>query len=464
MKHLNRILVAACVFFAFGVANAQDANNPWAVEIGINAVDVYSVGTVDAGRLPVMIGETEVKGDLFDEFFNVTDHYNIVPAVTRVAAGRYLGDGFTFNVAGTFNKITKLGDARTEDLVYYAADGGLNYSMRDQIGGPWLDPSLGVGGGYTWVDEVGFGTLNATASLRFWVAENLAINFQSTFKHAMEDFGITHFQHSVGASFKFGGKDTDGDGLYDNEDACPEVAGLPQFNGCPDSDGDGVEDRNDACVDVAGLAQFNGCPDTDGDGIADPQDACPTEAGVAALNGCPDADGDGITDADDSCPNEAGPSSNGGCPFYDADGDGVEDKNDQCPDIAGTVANNGCPEVTIEIINQLNEYSKTILFDTGKTTIRTESNSVIQDMADVMAAYPNAMFEVEGHTDSVGSAKNNQKLSEARALSVHDALVGLGIDDTRISYIGYGEDRPVASNNTAAGRQENRRVEVSLKK
>jgi outer membrane protein OmpA-like peptidoglycan-associated protein len=280
----------------------------------------------------------------------------------------------------------------------------------------------------------------------------------------MEDFGITHFQHSVGASFKFGGKDTDGDGLYDNEDACPEVAGLPQFNGCPDSDGDGVEDRNDACVDVAGLAQFNGCPDTDGDGIADPQDACPTEAGVAALNGCPDADGDGITDADDSCPNEAGPSSNGGCPFYDADGDGVEDKNDQCPDIAGTVANNGCPEVTIEIINQLNEYSKTILFDTGKTTIRTESNSVIQDMADVMAAYPNAMFEVEGHTDSVGSAKNNQKLSEARAQSVHDALVGLGIDDARISYIGYGEDRPVASNNTAAGRQENRRVEVSLKK
>ncbi|MGB1136784.1 MAG: OmpA family protein [Flavobacteriaceae bacterium] len=464
MKHLNSILVASCVIFAFGVANAQDANNPWAVEIGINAVDVYSVGAVEAGRLPVMIGDAEVKGPLFDEFFNVTDHYNIVPAVTRVAAGRYLGDGFTFNVAGTFNKISKLGDARTEDLVYYAADGGLTYTMRDQIGGPWLDPSLGVGGGYTWVDEVGFGTLNATASLRIWVAENLAVNFQSTYKHAMEDFGITHFQHSVGASFKFGGKDTDGDGLYDNEDACPEVAGLPQFDGCPDSDGDGVEDRNDACVDVAGLAQFNGCPDSDGDGIADPQDACPMAAGVAALNGCPDADGDGITDGDDSCPEEAGPSSNGGCPFYDADGDGVEDKNDQCPDIAGTASNNGCPEVTIEVINQLNEYSKTILFDTGKTSISEESAAVVQDMADVMSAYPNAMFEVEGHTDSVGSAKNNQKLSEARAQSVHDALVALGIDDARLSFIGYGEDRPVASNNTAAGRAENRRVEVSLKK
>ncbi len=464
MKHLNSILVAVCIIFAFGVTNAQDANNPWAVEIGINAVDVYSVGTVDAGRLPSLIGETEVKGPLFDEFFNVTDHYNIVPAVTRVAAGRYLGDGLTFNVAGTFNKITKLGDARTEDLVYYAADGGLNYSMRDQIGGQWLDPALGVGGGYTWVDEVGFGTLNATASIRFWVADNLAINFQSTFKHAMEDFGITHFQHSVGASFKFGGKDTDGDGIYDNQDACPEVAGLPQFDGCPDSDGDGIEDRNDACVDVAGLAQYNGCPDTDGDGIADPQDACPTVAGIAGLNGCPDADGDGITDADDSCPKEAGPSSNGGCPFYDGDGDGVEDKKDQCPDIAGPVSNNGCPEVTIEVINQLNEYSKTILFNTGKSSIREESGPVVQDMVDVMSAYPNAMFEVEGHTDSVGRANNNQKLSEARAKAVHDALVSRGIDDSRLSYVGYGEDRPVASNNTAAGRQENRRVEVSLKK
>jgi hypothetical protein len=69
--------------------------------------------------------------------------------------------------------------------------------------------------------------------------------------------------------FKFGGKDTDGDGIYDKDDACPEVAGLAQFNGCPDTDGDGIQDSEDACPEVAGLAAFNGCPDTDGDGIAD---------------------------------------------------------------------------------------------------------------------------------------------------------------------------------------------------
>ena len=79
----------------------------------------------------------------------------------------------------------------------------------------------------------------------------------------------THLQHFAGLTFKFGGKDTDGDGIYDKDDACPEVAGLKEFNGCPDTDGDGIMDSDDACPDVSGLAELNGCPDTDGDGIVD---------------------------------------------------------------------------------------------------------------------------------------------------------------------------------------------------
>ncbi len=466
MKHLNSILVAAALLFMVGVANAQDKNNPWAVEIGINAVDVYPVGTTDNGRLPVTLGGLDVKGKLFDEYFNQNDHWSILPSVSKVAVGRYLGDGFTFAAVGTINKIDKIGDARVDDLTYYGVDGEIKYSFRDLIGGPggWFDPVLGIGGGYTWVDEIGFGTANAIAGVRFWFTQNFGLNFQSTYKHAFqEDYGIVHFQHSIGVTFQFGGKDTDGDGIYDNEDECPETPGLPEFNGCPDTDGDGIEDRNDACPDVPGLAEFNGCPDTDGDGIPDNQDACPTVPGIAALNGCPDADGDGITDAEDECPNEAGPRANNGCPYKDRDGDGVLDKDDQCPDVPGTVANNGCPEVTVEIMNQLNEYSKTILFDTGKATIRPESYPVLQSIVDIMKAYPNTNFEIEGHTDSVGSESSNQKLSDNRAKSVHDYLVSKGMDDDRTSSVGYGESRPIATNKTKAGRQQNRRVEISLK-
>jgi len=140
------------------------------------------------------------------------------------------------------------------------------------------------------------------------------------------------------------------------------------------------------------------------------------------------------------------------------------DKDDQCPDVAGTVANNGCPEVTEEVQKQLNDYARTILFDTGKATLKTEPVSVFVDIIKILNEYPNAKFTVEGHTDSVGSAKLNQSLSEKRANSVRDFLIKEGIDADRLTAIGYGEDKPIATNNTRSGRKQNRRVEINLMK
>ncbi|MBK5213164.1 MAG: OmpA family protein [Flavobacteriaceae bacterium] len=462
MKHLNRLLVAAILFMGIGVANAQDENNPWAVEVGMNAVDVYPAGLNDSQLLYQQNG---MRGDIFDEYFNANDHWNILPSVSKVAVSRYIGSGFVFTAAGTINRIDKMGDVAVNDLSYYGADGEIKYSFRKALGGSWFDPSIGIGGGYTWIDDIGFGTGNAIAGVKFWFTDNIALNLQSTYKHAFEDaYGVTHFQHSAGIVFQFGGKDTDGDGIFDKDDECPETPGLAEFNGCPDTDGDGIEDRKDECPNTPGLAEFNGCPDTDGDGVPDHLDECPTVAGLAALNGCPDADGDGIADKDDACPNEAGPKANNGCPYKDRDGDGVLDKDDQCPDVPGTVANKGCPEVSVEIIKQLNDYSKTILFDYDKATIRKESYSALQSIADIMKEYPNANFLVEGHTDSRGSDAYNMKLSKERAASVRDYLTTIGMQGARLTSEGFGEDRPIATNNTAAGRQQNRRVEISLVK
>ena len=465
MKHLNIILAAALFIFSIGVANAQDANNPWAIEAGINAVDVYPVGVTENGRFPSTIGDAMVKGDLFDEYFNATDHWNILPSVSRVSVGRYIGSGFTFVAAGSINKIDRLGDVDVPDMVYFSADGEIKYSFRDHINGPggWFDPSLGIGGGYTWIDDIGFGTANALASLRFWLGNNVALNLQSTYKHAFEDgYGVIHFQHSAGIVFKFGGKDTDGDGIYDYEDECPETPGLPEFNGCPDSDGDGIEDRKDACPNTPGLAEFNGCPDTDGDGIPDPDDACPTIPGLAEFNGCPDTDGDGIPDPDDACPTVPGPAANNGCPWPDRDGDGVPDKDDLCPDVPGTVANQGCPEITIEVRNALRDYAKTILFDTNKTSLKDHSLTVLDNVAAILKQYPVANFYIDGHTDSVGREDSNQTLSEGRAASVVNYLITQGVASKRLESRGFGESRPIASNNTREGRRTNRRVEILL--
>ncbi|MCL4158686.1 UNVERIFIED_CONTAM: hypothetical protein GTU68_052706 [Idotea baltica] len=412
-------------------ANAQDQNNPWQISIGVNAVDAYPNG--DGGLFSESFG---------DEYFNATDHWNILPSLSTISVSKYLSDGFSLGLTGSLNKIENWGDISSNpdvtnevsDWSYYGLDATIKYNFLE---GKTLDPFVGLGGGYTWINEIGAGTLNGTLGLNVWFSENIGLTVQTGYKHAFEDYLSSHFQHSAGISIKFGGTDTDGDGIYDKDDACP---------------------------DVAGLEAFNGCPDTDGDGIADNKDNCPTVAGLKALNGCPDADGDGVTDADDACPNEAGPSANKGCPWADKDGDGVLDKDDKCPEVKGTVANNGCPEVTEAVQATLNEYAKTILFDTGKATIKAQSAAVLADIVGILKEYSTAKFTVEGHTDSVGSETLNQRLSDSRANSVKEYLVQNGIDAFRLSALGYGESNPIDSNKTRAGRANNRRVEINLVK
>lgn len=452
MKHLSRFLLASLFVLSFSAVQAQDENNPWAIGIGVNAVDFYPTG------------EDAPAGGWFDEYFNTADHWNVLPAVSRLSVGRYIGSGLVFEAAGSVNQISKFGDESRNDLSYYALDGNIKYSLRALLNDGWLDPNIGIGGGYTWLDNDGAATLNGSAGLNFWFSDNVALSLQSTYKHAFKDEAFPHFQHSAGLKFIFGGIDTDGDGIYDKDDECPETPGLPEFNGCPDSDGDGVPDHLDACPNTPGMIEFDGCPDTDGDGIPDPQDECPNEAGPAEFNGCPDSDGDGVADNKDECPNEAGPAENNGCPYEDRDGDGVLDKDDECPDTPGTVANNGCPEPTAEVVSELNEYSKTVLFDLNKATIRPESKEALEAIHEIMHEYDNTVFHIEGHTDSTGSDQYNLQLSKERAASVREWLVSNGIPANRLTSEGYGETRPIASNNTAQGRQENRRVEISLDK
>ena len=449
MKNLSRLFFALLLVVSFN-ASAQDSDNPWKIVLGANAVDLYPVG------------EDAPRGDYFDEFFNAEDHWNMLPSLSSLSVSRYIDSGFTFTAAGTINEISKIGDSSADDLSYYGLDGTVSYSFKNLIKKDWLDPYLGVGGGYTWVDDIGAGTINGTLGINFWLSENVGITAQSSYKHAFEDYLPSHFQHSLGLAIKFGGKDTDGDGIYDKDDACPDVPGLEAFNGCPDTDGDGIEDSKDDCPTEAGLAEFNGCPDSDGDGVPDKDDACPTIAGSKEFNGCPDTDGDGVGDNVDKCPEVAGPAANGGCPWPDADGDGVPDKDDMCPDLVGTVANNGCPEVTEAVKQALNAYAKTILFDTGKATIKDQSAEVLNNIIGILKEYPNARFSIDGHTDSVGSEKLNQELSQERASSVMNYLITNGIASNRLTHQGYGESKPLDSNNTRAGRANNRRVEISL--
>lgn len=293
---------------------------------------------------------------------------------------------------------------------------------------------------------------------------------------------------SLGVKFNlFGAKDTDGDGVSDKKDKCPEsfgsivtngcpdedidgiadmddrcpsVAGLAEFEGCPDSDMDGIADIDDACPDIAGLDKFKGCKDTDNDGVADPQDACPRLAGIASAKGCPDADKDGIIDSKDACPNVAGDVSTGGCP--DTDGDGVLDKDDACPNEVGNKGNKGCAGVSAEVLTQLDTVFRNLLFANGKAVIDNASFPDLDNLVTILNNDPDLKLTVSGYTDSRGSAANNLKLSQDRAQAVKDYLVKKGVEANRITAQGFGETQPIATNDTAEGRRKNRRVELSL--
>lgn len=467
MKHLNKLF--AVMILVVGLSTqAQDKNNMWSISFGASAVDTK------------VSAASSIK-DQFSEYFNGNDHWNILPSVSFINVSKYVGNNFSFGVTGSVSKIKNFVHPRVYpsqdymvtnpgDLSYYGVDAVIKYSFMSLLKSKTIEPSATIGGGYTFMGNASAGTINGGLGLTYWVSEQVGISYQTAYKHSFDDSRTpdydvaSHSQHFFGVTFKFGGKDTDSDGIYDQEDACPEVAGLKQFKGCPDTDGDGIIDGNDACPDAFGLAAMNGCPDTDGDGVADKDDSCPEVAGLKELQGCPDTDADGLTDAKDKCPTVKGPRDNAGCPWPDTDGDSVLDKDDKCPTVKGTVANNGCPEVSEESMKQLGDYAKTILFNTGKSSFQKQTLPILKSIAAILVQYPTAKFSLEGHTDSTGNDVINQSLSENRANAVKNYLVENGIAADRLSTAGFGATKPIDSNATEKGRTNNRRVEVKLVK
>ena len=266
-------------------------------------------------------------------------------------------------------------------------------------------------------------------------------------------------------------KDTDGDGVPDIDDLCPEVPGPASNHGCPvmtDRDADGVPDDIDRCPDVPGPKENFGCPwaDRDGDGVPDKDDKCPDVPGPAENAGCPygDRDGDGVADNKDACPDVPGPAENGGCPWPDRDHDGVPDKDDKCPDEPGPKDNAGCPrkQTLIVVRKDRIELKQQVHFKPNKSVILPDSFELLRQVARALQDAPAVNIRVEGHTDNVGKLQKNLTLSQARADAVRDFLVKQGVDARQITTQGYGPTRPIASNLTRAGKAANRRVEFRM--
>ncbi len=329
--------------------------------------------------------------------------------------------------------------------------GGMNLKSSQSALGDDSDPALHFGVGVKYAITQDF-------SARFDFRDNLMQENREPPEIEEGDL-VQNFELLLGVSFTLG--------------RTPAEAAAPP----KDSDGDGFLDPNDACPTQPGMAP-NGCPapvaapvDSDKDGIPDPSDPCPAEAEDGAQpapsDGCPnkDPDNDGFLAPSDKCPTEKGVAPDG-CPIKDKDGDGVLDEVDKCPDQPETKNGfqdaDGCPDELPKEVAKFAGVIKGIQFDFGKATIRKESNKVLDDAIKVLKQYGELRMMISGHTDNVGDPAKNIELSQQRAASVKEYMVGKGIDAGRLETRGAGPNEPVADNATDKGRQENRRIEFKL--
>lgn len=460
------------------LSNAQDNKSPWSVSMGLNAIDTR----ISAG------GNVNFIDDKVSQPFLVMQNWNVFPAI-YFNVDRSIGNNFSVGIEASVNKISKFvtfnGDRYVTQnpgsLRYYGLDGVAKYSLMSLIHSKIFDPNLVLGAGVTSIGSNKYVNLDFGLKLNVWVTNVIAVTAGTTYKASQllgnsrintagQLSAPSYLQHTLGLTYNFGGNDSDKDGVPDKEDSCPDVKGLKEFKGCPDTDNDGVTDMDDKCPMAKGSVLLNGCPDKDEDGIADIDDACPDQMGDKALKGCPDSDKDGIADAEDKCPNQYGDRDNKGCPWPDTDKDGVLDKDDRCPKVPGSEANKGCPdkvdkkEITQESINKIGEFSKQILFNSGKFLYKNKIVSVMESIVEILKEFPSAKFIIEGHTDSDGGYNSNLILSQKRAEAVKAYLIEKGISEDRLSTVGMSESSPIATNKTAVGKSLNRRTEIKIAK
>jgi len=285
--------------------------------------------------------------------------------------------------------------------------------------------TLGMGGEYGWDNGL---AVQVSAHTSFKEVDMLSINLLYRFGHQLQRQVVV-----VREVF-----DNDSDGVLDKQDRCPDT--LPQRTvdntGCEfDEDNDGVADGADKCpsTPVGVLVDRNGCIfDTDNDGVEDDSDQCPAT---------PDGD----------------PVDANGCTIDgDADGDGVLDSLDQCPDtiLGANVNKKGCAifESTIDGVK----------FKPGSSDLDTNTREKLDAAVAALLKFPDVRVEIQAHTDSQGSLVYNQNLSDIRAKSVGDYLESKGIRRDRMEVVGFGETRPLVTNQTREGRAQNRRVEFHL--
>lgn len=420
---MKKLFILVCAVLATLTVSAQTEDRPW-------SVGLYG-------------GKVEAANDWGNKFFHVTDNFYGAASLTF---SRYLNEHFDVGLQALWGRYG-VGDGE-----FFSNDGefksGLGYvdlmgkfkfvKNEEALLHPFVFINLGARAIYGLDDATDFQTTSdANKGVNFVLGGGVGCDMRLS-----DAWGIRYFAkygYPMGSTADLA--ENRECGAFNDQHLIHNLGIYVNFAFNTDKDGDGVPNKLDQCPNTpAGVSvDANGCPlDTDKDGVADYLDKCP---------GTPSAAKGFVTE--DGCPT-------------DKDGDGVFDFEDVCVDVAGVKENKGCPEIKAEVKKVFEKALNGIQFQTGSAKIKSVSNKILNDVVNIMKENPSYKLSINGHTDNVGDPAKNQKLSEDRAAAVKKYLEDKGIESSRLTSAGFGQDQPVETNKTAKGRAKNRRVEFKV--
>ena len=437
MKKTLTALLICSASFLFGQAEQQDEGmNHWSIGVNVGGSD---------GHAPIRMGRPKVyqphmvQGNLrymFNNRFGImgTLMYNNF----KIGETGYRTNYMSAQIHGVVNaadllKLNTIADNRIGLLIH----GGFGLASMWQKG--FFD-SLGIENPesplFNKADDMLVWSFGATPQFR--ITDNFTLNADLTFNFHGRQSRTFDFQHannrsgidgyflnvSVGASYSFG-------------KAKRHADWIPTEYGGEEVDMSSYEAKVKELEERIAKAEKNA-----------------EDAKLA------DRDGDGVPDDYDLCPDKEGPWGFSGCP--DTDGDGIPDHLDECPDVYGSWKYKGCPTISKEIKEVLDKALKGVNFETGRAVLTADSYPALDEVVRIMKEDKTYKLKITGHTDNVGTPEHNMKLSKDRAQAVEDYLESKGLEAERFIVIGFGETRPIASNDTKAGKAKNRRVEFTI--